>query len=155
MIGHLTTVAGEHHRLLHTEGLQRCDGLGAVGLDLVVDDDMTGIFTIDGYMDNGTHMMAVVPMGTDDIHHLRVAHTDDVRLVGISQSDGCTDTMTRNLLYVKHLTTICSLVGEGVAQCRADGMGGEVLDVSSEVEELVFEEGGRRKEEGDMFRGRF
>ena len=47
--------------------------------------------------------------------------------------------MTGDFLDIRDRTAVGSLVGEGVTQCRADGMGGEVLDVSSEVEEIFFE----------------
>ena len=47
--------------------------------------------------------------------------------------------MTGDFLDIRDRTAVGSLVGEGVTQCRTDGMGGEVLDVSSEVEEIFFE----------------
>ena len=82
MLGHLTTVARQHHRLPHTEGLQGGDGLSTVRLDLIVDDDMSGIRPVDGHMDHRTRavlivaLRTVVPLGTHGIHHLRVAHID-------------------------------------------------------------------------------
>ena len=47
--------------------------------------------------------------------------------------------MTGDFLDIRDRTAVGSLVGEGVTQGRTDGMGGEVLDVSSEVEEIFFE----------------
>ena len=73
---HLAAVAGEHDGALHTESLQAHYGLTAVVLDTVVDHDVAGIFAVDGHMDDGAGMVAVEPLGTDGVHHLRVAHTD-------------------------------------------------------------------------------
>ena len=72
-------------------------------------------------------MMAVVPFGTHCVHHLRIAHADN--LIPYP----CTDTMTCNFLDIANLTTICGLIREGIAQGSANGMRGEVLNMSSEM----------------------
>ena len=41
--------------------------------------------------------------------------------------------MTCYFLDIRDLATIRCLVGEGITQGSTDGMGGEVLDVGSEV----------------------
>ena len=46
--------------------------------------------------------------------------------------------MTRNLLDIANHTTIRSLIREGIAQGCTYGMSGEMLDMSSEVEQLMF-----------------
>jgi hypothetical protein len=46
--------------------------------------------------------------------------------------------LTSLLADIADLTTVGSLVREGVAQGCTDGMGREVFDVSGEVEQLVF-----------------
>ena len=104
-----------------------CDGIGTVGLDLVVDHDMTGILTIDGYVDDSSHMVAVVPLGTNGIHHLRVSYAY------YFLTHFGTDTVTGNLLHIRDLTTVCRLVREGVAQGGTDGVGGEVLHMGCQV----------------------
>ena len=93
---------------------------------------MTSILIINSYMDNGTHMGAVDPLGTNGLHHLRIAHTDDV------VAHSCTNALTSYLFYVAHLATIGSLVGESIAQGSTNGVGREVLYVGCQVEQPVF-----------------
>ena len=50
VVGHFLPVASEHDGLLHTKRLELGDSLSTVGLDLIVDDDMTRILPIDGYV---------------------------------------------------------------------------------------------------------
>ena len=69
-------------------------------------------------MDDGAHMVAVVPFHTYGVHHLRITHADD----GIAYLR--TDAMTCDLLDIAHLTAIGGLIREGVAQGGSDGMGG-------------------------------
>ena len=113
--------------LVDAKGMELGNGLGTVGLDLVVDNDMARIFTINSYVDDGTYMMAIVPFRTNGIHHLRVTHTDD--LIPYPGADA----MTCNLLDITDDATVCSLIRESVTQGCADGMGREVFDVGSEM----------------------
>ena len=46
--------------------------------------------------------------------------------------------MTSYLLNITHLTTIRSLIREGIAQSRTNGVSGEVLNMSCEMEQLMF-----------------
>ncbi len=75
--GYFLTVTGQHHRLHDTQRLQTFDGLLTVRLHLVVDDNMTGIDTIDVHMDDGTVIIVTaVPLRTNSIHHLGITHAD-------------------------------------------------------------------------------
>ena len=98
LLSHVTpyffTVTCQHNCFLDTQLLELGDGIDTVVLDLVVDDDVSCIFPVDGYMYDGTHMMAVMPLGSDGIHHLRITYTDDV------VAHLGTDTMTCNLLHI-------------------------------------------------------
>ena len=72
-------------------------------------------------------MMAVMPLGTNAVHHLRIAHAD--YLIPYAR----TDAVTSNLLDLGNLTAIRRLIREGIAQGGANGMGREVLDMSSHM----------------------
>ena len=93
---------------------------------------MTRIRAIDSHMDDSTYVVAVVPTGTDAVHHLRISHTYHF------VANAGTDALASHLLDIGDLTAVGSLVGEGVAQGRTDGMGREVFDMSGQVEQLVF-----------------
>ena len=73
---HLLTITREHHRLGDTKARQTGYGFSTVVFDLVVDDNVTSIFAIDSHMDDGSHMMAVVPFRAHCIHHLRISDID-------------------------------------------------------------------------------
>ena len=128
VVSHFLAVTSEHDGFVDAKGLQLRNGLSTVRLDLVVDDDMTCILTIDGHVDDGADMMAVVPLGADTVHHLRVTHADN--LVPYP----CTDTVTSNFLDIADLATIGSLIRKGITQGSANGMGREMLDMGSEME---------------------
>ena len=83
-------------------------------------------------MDNGAYVVAVVPTGANTVHHLRITHTYHFFAYA------GTDALASHLLDIADLTTVGSFVREGVAQGCTNGMGREVFDVSSEVEQLVF-----------------
>ena len=109
MLGHLTTVACQHHRLRHAQLFQLADSLTAVVFDFIVDDDVTSILTVNSHMDNRAYVAAVAPLGTHGLHHLRIAHCHQfVAHTG-------TDAVTGNLLYLAYLAAVRRLVGEGVA----------------------------------------
>ena len=93
---------------------------------------MPCVSAIDRDMDDGSHMMARLPFYAKMIHHLRVAHADDL------PSDIGTDTMPGNFLNIGNLAAIGSLVGKSIAQSSANGMGGEMLDMSSQMQQFVF-----------------
>ena len=132
MVGNFLAIASEHDGLRNAKCLQLNNGLRTVGLDLVVDNNMACILTINRHMDDSTDVMTVVPLRPNGIHHLRVAHADD--FVPYPR----TDTMTRNLLDIADMTTIRRLIRKGITQGSANGMGREMLDMSSEMEQLVF-----------------
>ena len=133
MLGHLTTVACQHHRLRHAQLFQLADSLTTVFLYFVVDDDVTSILTVNSHMDNRAYVVAVAPLGAHGLHHLRIAHCHQfVAHTG-------TDAVTGYLLYLAYLAAVRRLVGEGIAQGSADGVRREVLHVSSEVQQLRIE----------------
>ena len=121
MIGHFLTIASEHNGTSYSQLLQTSNSLGSVILDLIVDNDMACIFAIDSHMDNGTHMMAIMPLRTNSIHHLRIAHTDNALLTRVSHADLGTDAMTCDLLDIRDLTAIRRLIWEGITQGSANG----------------------------------
>ena len=127
MLGHLTTVACQHHRFRHAQLFQLADGLTTVVFDFIVDDDVTSILTVNSHMDYRAYVVAVAPPGAHGLHHLRIAHSHQfVAHTG-------TDAVTGYLLDLAYLAAVRRLVGEGVAQGSADGMRREVFHVSSEV----------------------
>ena len=54
--GYRLGVAGQHHGLADACGLQAPDGLRAVGLDHVRDEQITGILPLDGHMHEGARL---------------------------------------------------------------------------------------------------
>ena len=132
MVGHLLAVASKHDGLLHPQRLKSGNGLSTVRLDLVVDDNMAGILTVDGDVDDGANVMAVMPLGANSVHHLCITDADD--LIPYP----CTDAVTCNLLNISNLTAIGSLIRKGIAQSRTNGVSGEVLNMSCEMEQLMF-----------------
>ena len=129
---HFLTVACEHHGLDDSLFLQAVDGFLAVLLDLIVDDDMPGILPVDGDVDDGSYVVAVVPLGTDGIHHLRVAYTYHV------VADACPHAFTSYFFHVCHLAPVGGLVGESIPQGCADRVCGEVLHMGRQVKQLVL-----------------
>ena len=131
---HLLAVASQHHGLFHTQLLQLQDGIGTVGLHLIVNDDMTSIGAIDGYMDDGTMitMFAVVPLSTHQIHHLRITHNDHL-LTHLGA-----DALTRDLLHIAHNTSVGSFFWEGIAQGGTNRMRGGMLHMGRQMQQLVF-----------------
>ena len=127
MISHFLTITSKHDGTSDAKLLELRDGFCAVRLDLVVDDDMARIFTINGYMNDSTHMMAVVPFCTYGIHHLRITHTDN-----LIPYPG-TDAMTSDLLNITDDTAIGSLIREGITQGCPNRMGREMLDMGSKM----------------------
>ena len=129
---HFLAVAREHHGLLNTQLVQLPDSLCTVVLHLVVDDDMARILSVDRYMDDGACVVTVVPFGTHGVHQFRVAHAHQL----ISHSG--TDALSSDLLHVRYLAAIGALLREGIAQGCADGVGGEVLHMGRQMQQLVL-----------------
>ena len=132
VFGYCTSVARQHDGLGDTQFPQLGDGFGAVFLDAVVDDDVACIYAVDGYMDDGSHVVAVLPTGTDGIHQPGVSDANQ------QVADAGTNALTGNFLYVAHPTAVGGLVREGVAQGGTDGMGREVLNVGCQVQQLML-----------------
>ena len=75
---------------------------------------------------------AVVAFGSYSVHHLGIADANDfpfhIRL----------DTLSGNLLDIGKTATVCRLVRESVTECGTDGVGGEMLHMGGEVQQLVL-----------------
>ena len=120
---HCLTITREHDDILHAKLPELSYRVGALGFNLVVDDDVTGIFAVDGYMDDGARMGAGTPLGTCCFHELRVTNTYDVARLLVGTLHQCPNALAGNFLNIAHGATIGGLVGEGIAQSSADGVG--------------------------------
>ena len=93
---------------------------------------MAGILSVNSHVDNRSHVRAVVPLSPYGIHQFRITHTNNLF------TDFRSNTFSRYLLDVAHLTSVRSLVREGVAQGCSDGVRRIVFHVCSQVQQLVF-----------------
>ena len=134
---HFLPVARQHHHTFYTLPFQTGYRPFAVVLDAVVNDDMTCILAVHRHMDDRTHVLAVGPAGTHGIHHACVAHAHHV----IAHTR--LDTLAGNLLHLTHTAAVGGLLGEGLAQGSADGVGAEMLDVCRQMQQLPLVEGVR------------
>ena len=117
IVSHFLPIARQHNSLGNVQCFQTGNGISTIFLDTVVDDDMSGINTVNGHMDNGTHMRTVVPLSAYCIHHFRITHTDDMVFhLG-------TNTMSADFLDIADFTAIRSLIRESVAQSSTNRMG--------------------------------
>ena len=107
--------------------MQALDGLSTIRLNLIIDDNVSRINAIDGHMDYCAHVVTVVPTGANTIHHLCITHT--YRLV----ANAGTDAFAGNLFNIADLTTVGSLIGEGIAKSSTYGVCSEMLDMSSQM----------------------
>ena len=93
---------------------------------------MPSILAIDSNMNNRTDMMAITPLGSNSVHHLRITDADDapfhIRL----------DTMTGHLLDIRYLATICSLIRECIAQGSTYRMRREMFDMGRKMKQLLL-----------------
>ena len=91
---------------------------------------MTGIFPVDGHMDDGSRMMTVVPVNTQTVHHLRVSHTNDI------VTYASLNAMTGELLDITHLAIVMSCLWESIPQGGCNGVSRVILHVSSQMQEM-------------------
>ena len=117
------TITREHDGIFHAKLPELSYRFGALWFNLVVDDDVTGIFAIDGYVNNGTRVGAGTPLGTCCFHEFRVTNAHDVARLFVGTLHQCPNALAGNFLNMAHGTTIGGLVGEGVAQSRTDRVG--------------------------------
>ena len=129
IFSHFSAVTRQHYRFLYSKFFQLSDGMGASSLKGVVDHNMSRILAINGDVDDGSHLVAVVPLGTDAFHHLLVAHANH-----LSVHFG-TDTLSCNLLYIGHLAAIRCFLREGSPQGCSDRMSGEMLGMSCQMKQ--------------------
>ena len=93
---------------------------------------MSRILAINGDVDDGSHLVAVVPLGTDAFHHLLVAHANHLAV------HFGTDTLSCNLLYIGYLATICCFLREGSTQGCSDRVSGEMLGMSRQMQQNLL-----------------
>ena len=103
--------------------------MGASSLKGVVDHNMSRILAINGDVDDGSHLVAVVPLGTDVFHHLLVAHANHLAV------HFGTDTLSCNFLYIGHLAAIRCFLREGSPQGCADRVGSEMFSMSRQMQQ--------------------
>ena len=72
--GHLGTVAGEHDRFAHACSVKALNGLGGIFFHHVGDDDVAGVISVDGDMQDRARELAIVVGGAVCAHELVVAH---------------------------------------------------------------------------------
>ncbi len=130
LLPHLFAVAGEHHGAAHANRLQVAHGLGAVVPHFVLDDDVAGIFPVDGNMDDGADMAAIMPLHPDGIHHFGIADANRHAFHFGANA------VSSNLFHVAQLAAVGGLVGEGVAKGGSNGMGGIMLDVGGKMQQM-------------------
>ena len=75
VVCHFLAVACQHDGLPDAQCLELSNGFGTVVFDFIVDDDMSCIDAVDGYVDDSAHMMAVVPFGANAVHQFRVTYS--------------------------------------------------------------------------------
>ena len=93
------------------------DGLLAVRFHHVCDDDVSGVFSVDGHVDDGTHAVAVVVGDAQVLHELVVAGRD-LHAVHL-----CGDAVAADLLDVGDPGAV-DFLAVGALEALADGMGG-------------------------------
>ena len=134
MLSHFLSVAGEHDRAFDAQLLEFVDAFNAIVLDMVVDDDVACILSVDSHMDDSADMMAWMPLCTYGFHHALIAHTDDVVL------NLCANALSCHFFHMADAASVGSLFGERITQGSSDGMGGKMLYVGSEVKQLTLVE---------------
>ena len=108
------------------------DGLLGIGFHAVVDDDVTGIDAVDGDVDDGAHQFAGVFPDAEGLHHLVVAHAY------LATIDLGLDAMSGNFLDLFQTASVVVGFRIGIAQSLSDGVGGVVLNVGSQVQQMFF-----------------
>ena len=127
MSTYFLTVTSKHHCLTNTHSLQLRDSLSTVFFNLVVDDDMSCVFSVNGNMDDGTHMMAVMPLRSNSIHQLCIANTH------FSIFYFRFDSLSCYLFHIRQSATVCRFIGEGITKGGSNGMGRVVFHMGCQV----------------------
>ena len=129
IFSHFSAVARQHYRFLYSQFFQLSDSVGTSFLKGVVDYNMSRVLAINGDVDDSSHLVAVVPLGTDAFHHLLVAHANHLAV------HFGTDTLSCNFLYIGHLAAVRSFLREGSTQGCSDRMSGEMLGMSCQMKQ--------------------
>ena len=69
MLSYFLAIASKHHCFLDTYCFQLLNSCFTIRLNLVINDDMTSVLSVDGHVNDRTNVMAIVPFGTYCIHH--------------------------------------------------------------------------------------
>ena len=120
LICHLFGVAGEHHALADAGRFQPLDSFLGMGLYHIGNHNMSGVFAIDGHMDDGPHTVAGKIGNPQPVHQLIVS---DGYLQTIHLGD---DAVSADFLNVAD-TGAVNLFSVGPLQAFADGMGGSAF----------------------------
>ena len=100
MPSYFLAIARKHHGFVDTYSFQLLNRLFTIRLNLVINDDMTSVLSVDGHVNDRTNVMAIVPFGTNGIHHFRIAHTYGLFAYFGSYALSC------YFFYIANLTTV-------------------------------------------------
>lgn len=113
----LPAVAGQHDRLFHAAFFQCRDGFLCMRLDLIRNQDMSGIFAIHRHVNNGSDAVTFHTIHTELFHQLAVACSNSHAI------HLCSHTVAADLFDIRYTARI-----QGLAVCLlkalADRMGG-------------------------------
>ena len=130
---HFLTVARKHYGLPDAQFFQLCYGYGTIFLYLVVDDDMTCIRSIDGYVDDSSHIVGTgVPFGSCSIHHLSVSHAYDFTVNLGSNA------LASYFFHISGDAAVGGFIRESIPQSCSNRMGGEMFNMGSQMQKLMF-----------------
>ena len=71
-MGHLGAVAGEHDRFAHACSMKPLDGLGGIVFHHVGDDDVPGVASVDGNVQDRARKLAIMVVRAVGVHELIV-----------------------------------------------------------------------------------
>ena len=108
MLSYFLAIASKHHCFLDTYCFQLLNSCFTIRLNLVINDDMTSILSVDSHVDDSTcrklmflpALRAIVPFRAYGIHHLRIACTYDLFAYF------CSYALSGYLFYIANFATI-------------------------------------------------
>ena len=129
--GHSFLVSGKHHGPGNTGGLEGVDAFGRIGLDAVADDDVAQVLAVHSHVDDGSFLLAGVPIGAFGLHQLAVTdgYPFAVHLRHHPVTGGFFDPLHRAVVL---------LVRIGVFEGHGDGVGGVTLYVGGHMQQLLL-----------------
>ena len=99
--GYLAAVAGQHDNMAYPGGLKIVNRLGRIRLYYIGDNDVSGIFAVNGNVNYCPYMMTGLPFGAQTFHKPLISYAD-LKTVDF----GC-HALTGNFGYIGHLTVVC------------------------------------------------